>query len=1193
MKHSFSFAIGVLVGISAAIASTNLRADDIEVYTGAGASGLKPNILFILDTSSSMLQSVTMTYDPNTTYPGPCPTTYNGQPIVYMKYGSTTPPSESECTNLGEGTSTTGNNYWFYKSALHCDDAIQRLATTGTWWNGRVAAWQGSYWTTPYRGYHSRPVECAADAGRHGEGDTDGNGENENPNEVYATIYVHVGSQGAWTADSAMQLDYSINSGSTFPYRYFFDPNYVNFVRGWHQTTNRINVMKQVLKELIDETDNARLALMRFDVGDAQCQDPPTCTSWGSGKDGDGGMVIASFVDASDPANKTTLKDRIDQIYIPNIPTGTQLHETLAEAARYFAHDKVARGIDSHVFEDPVSSTSNPTSDDFVPLPSVPDSRRATDPSYYDTGMIGCEKNFIIYLTDGAPTADGWNADENYTGSLYYQNTGSYLVCNSDTNDATTPEYSCLDDLSYVMRNFDINKNLEGKQTVTTFTIGFFVGNQLLATTAANGGGKYYTVNSYEGLKNSIKDALNTIDVIAVNSSFTIPAVTVNSFNRVSHLDELFFSLFKPSNTQHWPGNLKKYRIRKNSSTGEAEIVDAYGNPAIDPVAGFFRENATSFWTSGGPDGGETELGGAAQQLATLSSRKVYTYLGANSDLTNSDNSINEGNVLIDRSMVGAADDTERSLVLQWARGIDVKDQDNDTNNTEFRQGMGDPLHATPVTVVYGGTSDNPEYAVYVATNDGYLHAFDGQTGQEYFAFIPQELLPNLGELYRDELGSKLYGLDGGIVPLIHDENHDGIINGSDYVHLIIGMRRGGNNYYALDVTDRTAPRLLWQITGGQGDFTHLGQSWSEPVPAKVNIDGTVHDVLIFGGGYDPDQDNLETSYEIDNTGNAIYMVDAETGARLWWAGPSSSSAELRVAGMDNAIPAMVTVLDMDKDGLADRMYAADVGGRMFRFDIMNENPATSLVTGGKIASLGAADLALAARTPDTIRKFFYPVDVSIQSDANGSWINLAIGSGNRANPLGTAANDRFFVLRDPNVYNIPSNYTTGYGISVSSLYDATDDLIQEAATQAERDTELENLKNSKGWQIALNQRPGEKVLAESVTFDKKLIFTSFSPSSSNSSLCEADLGEARIYVVDIATAAATRNFDPIQKNSEEEFTVEDRQMILARSGIPPGLTIIFPEANEGFPIGLVGPEQVDIGLGDNLVRTYWRLQGN
>ena len=61
---------------------------------------------------------------------------------------------------------------------------------------------------------------------------------------------------------------------------------------------------------------------------------------------------------------------------------------------------------------------------------------------------------------------------------------------------------------------------------------------------------------------------------------------------------------------------------------------------------------------------------------------------------------------------------------------------------------------------------------------------------------------------------------------------------------------------------------------------------------------------------------------------------------------------------MTNAIPGEVRAVDLTGDGFADRMYAADMGGRVWRFDIRNGQPASSLVWGGVFASLGLGDVA-------------------------------------------------------------------------------------------------------------------------------------------------------------------------------------------------------------------------------------------
>ena len=60
--------------------------------------------------------------------------------------------------------------------------------------------------------------------------------------------------------------------------------------------------------------------------------------------------------------------------------------------------------------------------------------------------------------------------------------------------------------------------------------------------------------------------------ILTTNTTFTSPTVAVNSFNRTQNLSDLFISVFRPSGRTHWPGNLKKYRLRTDSV-----IVDATG----------------------------------------------------------------------------------------------------------------------------------------------------------------------------------------------------------------------------------------------------------------------------------------------------------------------------------------------------------------------------------------------------------------------------------------------------------------------------------------------------------------------------------------------------------------------------------------------------------------------------------------
>src|SRR5690606_6167666 len=101
------------------------------------------------------------------------------------------------------------------------------------------------------------------------------------------------------------------------------------------------------------------------------------------------------------------------------------------------------------------------------------------------------------------------------------------------------------------------------------------------------------------------------------------PSVSVNSFNRTQHLSDLFVTVFQPTENLHWPGNLKKYRLR----AADATIVDANGMPAVDET-GFFAPASQSFW-SAEPDGRRVTQGGAASRLPSPAVRRVFTYLAS------------------------------------------------------------------------------------------------------------------------------------------------------------------------------------------------------------------------------------------------------------------------------------------------------------------------------------------------------------------------------------------------------------------------------------------------------------------------------------------------------------------------------------------------------------------------------------
>lgn len=136
----------------------------------------------------------------------------------------------------------------------------------------------------------------------------------------------------------------------------------------------------------------------------------------------------------------------------------------------------------------------------------------------------------------------------------------------------------------------------------------------------------------------------------------------------------------------------------------------------------------------------------------------------------------------------------------------------------------------------------------------------------------------------------------------------------------------------------------------------------------------------------------------IGGSAPALRVVDADSGTTLWSAGTAAASQ--RFADMTAGFAGSLAAIDTDGDGLHDRLYAGDLAGRLWRFDLHNGAAANAWASGGVFA-----DFSNTAG-----RLFLAPPDVSLAVDATQRWFNIAIGT---AAPGRSGANNRFYLLRD------------------------------------------------------------------------------------------------------------------------------------------------------------------------------------
>lgn len=786
-------------------------------------------------------------------------------------------------------------------------------------------------------------------------------------------------------------------------------------------------------------------------------------------------------------------------------------------------------------------------------------------PVYKSPIVNECQSNHIVFLTDGAPT-------QNRSASLIRTMTGNSTCTQSGYS-------ACANEIAKFLSSVDQSALPGDTQKVLTHTIAFNLDDSsgFLSGIATNGGGQAKSAGSADELLQTFTEIFASI-AEPTDTTFVSPGVTVNAFNRLTHRDEIYFALFRPETTPSWPGNLKRYRI---DYTGTIYGVD--GQDAIDDTRGFFKESAKSWWSSDN-DGNSAEAGGAADQLTDYTSRKMYTYYSGSpsTNLANAANAFVASNASITKSMLGIdlATDEMRTDLIEWARGRDAKDANGDGSTTDERKRMSDPLHSVPHLVTYGGTDEDPDITIFYGDNEGFLHAIDGKTGDAYFSFIPEDLLPNLIKVYDNSAATKHpYGLDSPPNAWVKDVDNDLTIEPADgdRVYVYIGMGRGGRNYYAIDATDRSSPKILWTIQGGSGDFSELGQTWGRPIKTRININGTVTDVLILSGGYDTNQDDV-TVRTADGMGRAIFIVDAVTGQKIWSAGPSGSH-DLQLTEMLYSIPSTIRTVDINNDRLVDQLYVGDTGGQLWRFDINNGNAVASLATGGVIADI-------AGNTAASARRFYHEPDVSILIENNVRKLAVGIGSGYRGHPLNDTIEDRFYLFKLTDVGSAPADgpdagtYPDYVKLTESNLYDATENLIGEGSDD-EKEAAITALAAASGWYIRM-ENDGEKVLSAATTFAGTIFFTTYSPRASTTG-CALGNGTSRRYQVYASDATPRTNDQDIADG--QGLTKADRTTELLTTGIAADPQIL---RLEGGNVVCVGTECEGLGDTDAITKTYW-----
>jgi type IV pilus assembly protein PilY1 len=375
--------------------------------------------------------------------------------------------------------------------------------------------------------------------------------------------------------------------------------------------------------------------------------------------------------------------------------------------------------------------------------------------------------------------------------------------------------------------------------------------------------------------------------------------------------------------------------------------------------------------------------------------------------------------------------------------------------------------------------------------------------GQELWGFIPPDILPNLANLNSNVHG---YGVDGSPAMYYYDANGNGNISPTDCVTvggvtkcdqvlLVFGERRGGQSYWALDVTDPLSPKVVWHIDNSTSGFTELGETFSQPQIAPVNTGGaSAQQVVFFGAGYDNATEDLNVtpSYSttvgyqntMNKSGRGVYAVDLQSGNFVWSWVYNSTRATTSNGTSNNpvySIPSDVTLLDSNNNGVVDSLYVGDVGGQVWKFDISNSTPSNwsaKVIFKSNPGYDGTKG-----------RKIFFAPDVTYESGYQA----LFFGTGDREHPY---SNTTGSVIPVDRIYSVNDNTNfTGFtteGSTSPTSSNATPLLTDVTTNNAATVT-------SAGWYIRLDTATtshlaGEKVLSPALVLNKVATYTTYAP---------------------------------------------------------------------------------------------------
>ena len=590
-----------------------------------------------------------------------------------------------------------------------------------------------------------------------------------------------------------------------------------------------------------------------------------------------------------------------------------------------------------------------------------------------------------------------------------------------EQGDTSPMGYRYLDDIAYYMYNNDARGDLDETQNVITYTIGF---NRM-------GWGTQLLMDTATNGHGQYFTACNAQELTESMQQViedVIRRISAGAGVAVSSTSEKGYD--RLVRAKFIPGSWKGY-------------VEAFSLP--------YSSSDSPLWEAG-------DL--LKDKWAT--SRTIFTlYNGSKTDFVASHTDLKT-----QLSTLWGVTADEAANIINYIRGDDTYEGTTCRDRDGWK--LGDTVYSAPVIVgspaycytendylTFKTNNTDRETMVYVGANDGMLHAFKASDGSELWAYIPSNLWEKLKHLTDPAYGDcHEYFVD--LTPKVAD-----VYDGTNWKTVLIGGEKGGGKYYfALDITDPNNPLILWELT-----YQDLGETWSIPAIGKVKKGNDDKWVAFVGSGF-----------ENNDTKGYLFAIDISNGSIL--------SNEKVSDDTDNCLTSP-TAVDTSGDGYIDTVYAGDLKGKIWKFDVSNNK----IQNWSKSLLFHAVDSSGVGQ-PITAR----PV-VSF----NENW-----------NPVIHFGTGKFYYTGDK---------TTTQQQSLYGVIDDGSGTITKADL-VDQTTTIGSVSGYKGWYINLTANgsdPSERVVSEAAVVAEVAFFTSFIP---NNDPCDYG-GDSYLWAVKYLTGTA------------------------------------------------------------------------